>query len=196
MAEESVVPFSLEDGGQGNHGRELFNSSTADPRYNLFFGPQEMQLFDNYSTELLEMVAQTSIKYWRIEKDFSNPNNIYGESDSKVARQPVIVYCFIQNDEPVTETGQYGTDVKRRMELFMHKDRLVEVGVVPRIGDFIEYDNQFFEIYNADIPNNVYSQPQTKMGVLVRCLSARAGVFDGMRNDNTQEIVADSANPF
>ena len=142
------------------------------------------------------MVAQTSVKYWRIEKDFSNPNNLYGESDSKVARAPVIVYCFLQSDEPVTETGRYGTDVKRRMELFMHQMRLTEVGVVPRIGDFIEYDNQFFEITSSDVPFNTYGQTQTKIGVLVRCISAREGVFDGMRENESQEIVADGANPY
>lgn len=196
MAEQSTVPFALPDGGQGSHGRDLFSSSTGDPRYNLFFGPQEQELFNNYSTELLEMVAQTSVKYWRIEKDFSNPNNLYGESDSKVARHPVIVYCFLQSDEPITESGRYGTDIKRRMELFMHQNRLIEVGVVPRIGDFIEYDNQFFEIFSADVPFNVYGQPQAKIGVLVRCLSAREGVFDGMRDSDSQEIVSDGANPF
>ena len=105
--------------------RELFASTTGDARYNLFFGPEEMDLFDNYSTELFEIVTQTSVKYWRIEKDASNPNNLYGESDSKIARQPVIVYCFIQQDEPVTETGRYGTDIKRRLEIFMHKEKLV-----------------------------------------------------------------------
>ena len=175
--------------------RELFASTTGDARYNLFFGPQEMELMDDYSTELFEIIAQTSVKYWRIEKDFSNPNNLYGESDSKMARQPVIVYCFIQQDEPVTETGRYGTDIKRRLELFMHKDRLTEVGVVPRIGDFIEYSNQFYEIYEANAPN-LYTYSQTKMGVLVRCLSTREGVFDGMRDNDNQESDANSENPY
>ena len=82
------------------------------------------------------------------------------------------------------------------MELFMHQTRLTEVGVVPRIGDFVEYDNQFFEIYSSDVPFNTYAQPQTKMGVMVRCLSAREGVFDGMRQNDSQQVVADGANPY
>ena len=194
--EQFGVPFQLPDGGQGSHGRDLPSSATADPRYNLFYGPAEANYFNDLSVELFEMVAQVSVKYWRIEKDFSNPNNLYGESDSKMARAPVIVYCFLQSDEPITETGRYGTDIKRRMELFMHQTRLTEVGVVPRIGDFVEYDNQFFEIYSSDVPFNTYAQPQTKMGVMVRCLSAREGVFDGMRDDDSQEVVADGANPY
>ena len=179
----------------GSYGRFPFGSSTGDSRYSLFFGPQEQELFDDYSTELLEIVAETSVKYWRIEKDFSNPNGIYGESDTKVARDPVTVFCWISVDEPVTETGRYGTDVKRRLELYMHKERLVEVGVIPRIGDFVEYDNQFFEAQTADVPRAVYTHPQTKLSVVVRCLSTREGVFDGMRS-NDIEIDADSANPF
>ena len=27
-------------------------------------------------------------------------------------------------DSPEVETGRYGTDIKRRLELYMHKDRL------------------------------------------------------------------------
>ena len=46
----------------------FLGSTTGDSRYSLFFGPQEQELFDDYSTELLEIVAETSIKYWRIEK--------------------------------------------------------------------------------------------------------------------------------
>ena len=65
--------------------RDLFSSSTGDTDYGLFFTPRDMERFNDYNTELLEIVAKTKIKYWKIEKDHSDPNDIYGESEQKVS---------------------------------------------------------------------------------------------------------------
>ena len=78
----------------------------------------------------------------------------------------------------------------------MHKDRLTQVDIVPMIGDFIEYDNQFFEILSADVPTNVYSYEETKIGVIVKCISIREDVFAGSRDVENTEIENDSANPY
>ena len=136
--------------------RELFSSTTGDADYGLFFTPRDMDYFNQRNTELLEIVAKTKVKYWKIEKDHSDPNDIYGESDS----------------------------------------RLTEVGIVPMIGDFIEYDNQFFEILSADVPTNVYSYEETKLGVIVKCISIREDVFAGHRDTENTEVDNDSANPY
>jgi hypothetical protein len=177
-------------------GRDLFASTTGDTDYGLFFTPRDMDLFNDYNTELLEIVAQTKVIYWKIEKDYSDPNDIYGESDRKVSRTPVTLFCWIMLDEPETQTGQYTTEVKRRIECYLHKDRLTEVNVVPMIGDFIEYDNQFFEIISSNVPTNVYSYQETKIGVIVRCISIREDIFAGYRDIEDSETENDSANPY
>ena len=177
-------------------GRDPFGSTTGDTSYGLFFSARDMELFNDYSTELLEIIAQTKVKYWRVEKDFSDTDDIYGESDKKITRDPVEVFTWIMLDDPETQSGQFTTEVKRRIECYMHKDRLTEVNVVPRIGDFIEYDNQFFEIISSDVPNNVFSYEQTKIGVIVKCISVREDVFSGNRDIENVEIENDSANPY
>ena len=177
-------------------GQIPFASTTGDTRYGLYFGPEEMQMYNDWNTELLEIIVQSSVDYYRIEKDYSNPNSLYGESEGKATRQPIKVFCWISMDSPEVETGRYGTDIKRRLELYMHKDRLVTIGVVPRMGDFIGYDNQFFEIHTVDVPTNLYSYPSTKVNVTVRCMSVRPGVFNPDIDDANQEIEHDSENPF
>ena len=166
-------------------GRDPFGSTTGDTSYGLFFSARDLDLFNNYNTELLEIIAQTKVKYWRVEKDFSDTDDIYVE-----------VFTWIMLDDPETQSGQFTTEVKRRIECYMHKDRLTEVNVVPRIGDFIEYDNQFFEIISSDVPNNVFSYEQTKIGVIVKCISVREDVFSGNRDIENVEIENDSANPY
>ena len=128
------VPHTWE--GTGNHGTYPFASSTGDSSYGLFFSPRDMELFNDYNTELLGIIAQTGITYYRIEPDSSDPNSIYGESEVKVTRDPVQVHCWVMLDEPETETNSFTVDIRRRIELYMHKDRLTELDLVPRMGDF------------------------------------------------------------
>ena len=180
----------------GNHGRFPFSSTTGDTDYGVFFTPREMELFNDYNTELLGIIAQTGVTYFRIESDTSDSNSIYGESEIKVSRDPVQLYCWVMLDEPETETNSFTVDTRRRIELYMHKDRLTELDLVPRMGDFVSYDNQYFEILRAGIPNNVFSYPQTKLGVIVRCLSVREGVFDPDRDFVNKEYVGDSDDPY
>ena len=194
MSDNNTVPYTWE--GPVNHVTFPFASSTGDADYGLFFSPRDMELFNDYNTELLGIIAQTGITYYRIEPDSSDPNSIYGESEVKVTRDPVQVYCWVMLDEPETETNAFTVDVRRRIELYMHKDGLTERDIVPRMGDFVGYDNQYFEILRAGVPNFVYSYPQTKLGVIVRCLSVREGVFDPDRDFVNKEYVGDSETPY
>ena len=194
MSDNNTVPYPLP--GPVNHGNFRFASSTGDADYGLFFSARDMELFNDYNTELLGIIAQTGIIYYRIEPDSSDPNSIYGESEIKVTRDPVQVYSWVMLDEPETETNSFTVDTRRRIELYMHKDRLTELDLVPRMGDFVGYDNQYFEILRASVPNFVFSYPQTKLGVIVRCLSVREGVFDPDRDFVNKEYVGYSENPY
>ena len=49
--------------GTGNHGHQPFEVSTGDSSYGLFFTPREMELFNDYNTELLGIIAQTGVNY-------------------------------------------------------------------------------------------------------------------------------------
>ena len=174
---------------------DLFSSSTGDSSYNLFFGPREQGMFNWYNTELLEMVSKQNLNYWVIEADKSNMIDIYGEAEKKVTRDPIKIYAWIMMDEPEIIQGQFGTDRKRRIEVYAHKDRLTEVGLVPRIGDFLEWDNEFFEIHYADVPNFVHGHTETKIGVTMRALSAREDKFNPYSKiDGNPD--ADSENPY
>ena len=163
MSDNNTVPYTWN--GTGNHGSFPYASSTGDADYGLFFTPREMELFNDYNTELLGIIAQTGIIYYRIEADSSDPNSIYGESEIKVTRDPVQVYSWVMLDEPETETNSFTVDTRRRIELYMHKDRLTELDLVPRMGDFVGYDNQYFEILRAFVPNFVFSLSSNK----IRC---------------------------
>lgn len=176
---------------------DLFPSTTGDTKYNLFFGPREQLLFNDYNTEMLEMVAMQFLLYWPVEVDESDVNDIYGEAEKKVPRNPIKIYAHIMLEEPELTTGQFGMDRGRRIEVYAHRDRLTEVGIFPRVGDYLEWDNSFFEISYADVPIFVMGQPATKIGVTMRAIQVREGVFNPRMQDNESDTIqADSGNPY
>ena len=79
MSDNNTVPYTWE--GPVNHGNFPFASSTGDADYGLFFSPRDMELFNDYNTELLGIIAQTGITYYRIEPDSSDPNSILAKAE-------------------------------------------------------------------------------------------------------------------
>jgi hypothetical protein len=173
---------------------DLFSSSTANSKYSLFVGPREAALWNDYNTEMLEIVAKQNFIYWAVERKFSEVEDLYGEAETKAARRPIQVYGLIQLDEPETITNQFGTEVKRRLEVFLHIDRLTEVGMYPQKGDFLEWDSQFFELLEVVVPQFAHGLPEIKVGVTIRCLSTREDVFNPRIEHNYDETKEQSGN--
>ena len=175
---------------------QLFGSSTANGKYSLFMGPREANYFNWLNTEIMEIVAQQNFNYWPIEADLTDTDDLYGEAEKKVSRNPIQVYGLLMLDEPETRTDNYGTETRRRVEAYLHIDRLTEVGVYPKKGDFIEWDSAFFEITEVIVPQFVHGLPQVKIGVTVRCISTREDIFNPALPDIYTEEESSSQDPY
>ena len=151
----------------------LFQSTTANSSYSLFMSPREAHMFNHWNSELLEIVAKQNFIYWPVEKDLSDPDDLYGEAERKVPRNPIQIYGWIMLDQPETRTGEFATEIRRRIECYLHIDRLTEVGVVAKVGDYLEWDNQFFEIQSSVVPQFAHGLPEVKIGVNVTAMSTR-----------------------
>lgn len=173
------------------------SSNTGDSNYSLFFSPRELSLINNYNIELNEIVARTRLIYWQIEADNSETDDIYGESERKIPRNPVEIYTWIELDEPITETGAFTTDIGRRIIVHSNIYRLNEVGIVPKIGDYLEWDNQYFEIVEAVVPSFIHGFPETKLYVRMTANATRENIFSPRSEDSySEDVEHDSNNPY
>jgi len=168
---------------------DLFSSKTGDSKYSLFLTPREIQYINSINTELLEIVANQNFNYWPVEVEMSEADELYGESEKKIPRNPIKVFGWIQLDEPETITNNFGAETRRRLELYLHIDRLTEVGVYPKKGDYIEWDSQFFEITELFVNNQgyIHGLTENKVGVTVRCISTRENIFAPRKDINIEE---------
>ena len=148
-----------------------------DPRQSLFVGEREAKYINDLNTELFELVTLQKVIYYAIEKDLTPTHQLYGESAEKRFRQPVEIYCRVQWNEPQVVTNQFSTETLYSLEVYMQKRRVIELNLIPRIGDFLEFDEKFFEITTLTEPQLIAGLPEFKMGYNLSCTIAREQVF-------------------
>lgn len=161
----------------------------------LFFGLREYKFFNDISQELIEVVVKQKCLYYATEEKLMTAHWLYGETKNKVYRDPVSLYARIMYQEPQFTTGQFGSDRKYQIDIYFQKEVLKrELGMNARVGDFIEWDNKFFEILSVIEPQIVVGLPEFKMAIICNCESVRLGTFNPRRKisdinyDNTNEV--------
>ena len=176
----------------------LIASHTRNPKYSIFFNARSMKYINDINTELLEIIQLQNLNYWAIDRTLTDGNDIYGEAEKKISKQPVQFYAWIMLDRVENKTGSFTTEQQRFIEIYCQKDRMTEIGIEPKIGDYLEWDNGFFEINYSGVPKFVFGMPQTKIGCIYRAYSVRTDVFNPRSNldEYSNEITADAENPY
>lgn len=146
-------------------------------RASLFTGERENSFFQSIQTEFNELVVQQSLRYYAVEKKYSRTHKLYQESkaDEKVFRQPVELFGRITEEEPEQSTGRYGIDRKQTITVQLQRERVIkDLKFMPRMGDYIQYNNKFWEIYFAnDDFGLIASQPLFKYAITIKATLAR-----------------------
>lgn len=130
----------------------------------LFGSFRDIGTFKVFTKELVEAIISQEVGYYKIMLDDS-PVNIYGEGMNKYFIGPVLIPCLIERGEFVKETTDYGLDTRRDVKFRFFKDHLMEANVVPEVGDFVMYNEAYYEIDNVNEnqyilgkdPNYIYS---------------------------------------
>jgi hypothetical protein len=115
----------------------------------LFGSSRDVATFKIFTKELIEDIISQEIGYYKIMLADTRPN-VYGESMNKYFIGPVLIPCLIDRGEFNTESTDFGPDLVRKVEFRFFKDHLIEADIVPEIGDFVMYDELYYEIDNVN----------------------------------------------
>jgi hypothetical protein len=80
----------------------------------------------------------------------------------------------------------------KNINVHFHKKRLTEdQNLIVRLGDFLQYDEYYFEIVDVSNPKYLFGQDKSfadnnSFEVVATCRQARSGVFNPYQNQNPQ----------
>ena len=146
----------------------------------LFVGKKERDLVRQVNTELIENVVGQVIAYYSIDIDSSDFHPIYGEAIQKTYLPPVRVYARVETLESEVTNESKGYDKRPRISVYFHRKRLTEdQDLLVRVGDFVYYDGDYYEIVKTVGAKRLFGQEGQKYEITAECIKAREGLFDG-----------------
>lgn len=120
----------------------------------LFGGARDISLFKHMNRELINDIIQTEIAYYKFvlgETAF----NIYGESNKKSYYEPLRIACLIDKGDQEWSSDDFGPDVKQIYQYKFLKADLIDINLVPEVGDLILFENNFWEV-DTSIENQYF----------------------------------------
>ena len=94
------------------------------------------------------------------------------------------VYSLVEYNGSDRVQQQYGFDNRYNISVHFHKRRLTEdQNLFVRLGDFVQYDQMYFEIVDVFEPRYLFGQDSdfadgTSLEVSAVCRQAREGLFN------------------
>ena len=111
----------------------------------LFGGSRDISLFKTMNRELINDIIQTEIAYYKFALN-ETVSNIYGESNKKSYYEPLRISCLIEKSDQEWSSDDFGPDVKQIYQYKFLKADLVDINLIPEVGDLILFNNDFWEV--------------------------------------------------
>lgn len=146
----------------------------------LFLGKKERDLVKQVNDELIEKVIGQQLLYYSIDLQTTNFHELYGEAIVKTYLPPIRIYALVEYTDFSTsylESG--GVDKTWEILVHFHKRRLEEdQDLYVREGDFVLYNDYYYEIVNLSEPKLLFGQSNREFEIAATCKRARKGLFD------------------
>jgi len=111
----------------------------------LFTSVRDTGLLKGLNKEITQRIISMEVALFKISIEESEVN-IYGESDQKVFYDPIRVYAIINPDDKNGNSEMDMISYERSISFGFIKQELEEKEVTVEEGDFIFYDNKYFEV--------------------------------------------------
>ena len=153
----------------------------------LFVGKAERNFVKQTNDEIIERVVGQQLLYFPIDMTRTN-YNVYGEAIEKTFLPPVRVYALVEYDGSDRNQTKFGFDNLYNITIHFHKRRLNEdQDLFARLGDFVQYDQMYFEIVDIFEPRYLFGQDSdfadgNSFEVTAVCKEARQGLFNASDN--------------
>jgi hypothetical protein len=119
----------------------------------LYGGSRDISLFRHINKELINNIIEQQVGYYKIALD-KTISNLYGESSNKTYNDPILVNCLIERTAQEWIETDFGTNVSRIITVRFLRDILVDIQLIPEVGDVVLWQENYYEI-NALVENQL-----------------------------------------
>lgn len=122
----------------------------------IFGGARDISMFRHVNKELINDVVSQEVDYYQLVMD-QTKGNVYGESpNGKTYYSPVRFACLIErSDQAWNIDDQLGADLNQTIQYGFFRDILLELNLIPKVGDIVNWKGTFWEI-DSVIENQFY----------------------------------------
>tara|TARA_R110000737_G_scaffold343268_1_gene369079 strand:+ start:1603 stop:2091 length:489 start_codon:yes stop_codon:yes gene_type:complete len=113
----------------------------------LYGKQRDVLLFQGLNTELLHKIIEQQVGYYKPVLS-NTPSNIYGEAQNKTWIGPVLIKCLLDRGEQTVVNDDFGVDRDRTLSVRFFRKDLLDVNVVPEIGDAVLWNEDYYEVDN------------------------------------------------
>ena len=111
----------------------------------LFGKSRDINLFHTINSELLKDIIQTEVAYYKFALE-QTVANVYGESMGKNYYEPLKIACLIERQDQAWASDDFGSDVNQTVGFRFLKNELIDINLIPEVGDILLFRNNFYEI--------------------------------------------------
>lgn len=120
----------------------------------LFGGSRDISFIRHINKELINNIIEQQVGYYKISLE-KTESNLYGESSQKTYNDPILVNCLIERTPPVWGETEFGADVTQDITVRFLRDILVDIQLVPEVGDVVLWQEDYYEI-SGTIENQLF----------------------------------------
>lgn len=111
----------------------------------LFGSNRDFDLLVHINRELIKDIIEQEILYYKFDLE-NTEANIYGEALSKTYWNPVKLNCLITRGDQIVDIDEFGPNLGREASFALVRQDLVDVNVVPEVGDIINWHEDYYEV--------------------------------------------------
>jgi len=116
----------------------------------LFGQARDISMFRYINRELMQNIISQQVVFYKVNLT-ETKTNMYGEASmGRVFQQPLLIYALIETSKFENPVDDFGVDFKWSVQYRFLRDDLVDANISPEVGDFIMYQNGYWEIDNVN----------------------------------------------
>ena len=116
----------------------------------LYGGSRDISLFRHINRELMQNIISQQVVFYKCNIT-ETVTNIYGEaSTGRIFDEPLLLYALIERQDQTAPIQEELVGFSWPINFRFYRDDLEDANVVPEIGDFIMWNEGYWEIDNTN----------------------------------------------